>query len=541
MKTRNKSYWKKRTTALEQSIQDGATPSVNNIIRAYERAIDNINGDIRKVFREFSRASGISEEQAAEIISQSESDELYTDLLKLLDETEDAQLHADIITKINSQAYGARISRLEALKRKVYIRLKQAQNTEMSQHNVLHKETLQRSYYSNIYNIAKGFDVGINFSLLPDNAIQKVLSEPWLGSNYSKRIWNNNEQFIERVQQTIEDGITGGHSISRMADKLEEYVKVPNQGQRYITERLARSETAHFMAQGQLMSYEEIGIEKYQYVAALAENTCDTCGGLDGETFDVKDARPGDNYPPMHANCRCTTIMAGFTPATRIARDPETGKNYKVDGNMTFIEWKNSLTDQQREVLKYVDKSAGNGIIKNIEINNIYPSSYNGTVTKEVAEKINAVLKERHASDLFNDAKIVKIQPEYVLQTDTVKNGTFCDVVLNINENVLGGKTVKEIDSMFSNAASTVANSLRDGVIHEEYHARLIHGLNYAQVELLYDTLAEIHIDGISKIAYSDGAECIAETGVLIARGEIGKIPKEAMELFERYIGGKYD
>ena len=147
MKTRNKSYWKKRTTALERSIQDGATPSVNNIIRAYERAIDNINGDIRKVFREFSRASGISEEQATEIISQSESNELYTDLLKLLDETEDAQLRADIITKINSQAYGARISRLEALKRKVYIRLKQAQNVEMSQHNALHKETLKSSYY----------------------------------------------------------------------------------------------------------------------------------------------------------------------------------------------------------------------------------------------------------------------------------------------------------------------------------------------------------------------------------------------------------
>ena len=76
--------------------------------------------------------------------------------------------------------------------------------------------------YSNIYNIAIGFDVGINSFLLSDNASQKVLLEPWLVSNYSKRIWNNNEQFIERVRQTIKDGITGGHGISRMADKLED-------------------------------------------------------------------------------------------------------------------------------------------------------------------------------------------------------------------------------------------------------------------------------------------------------------------------------
>ena len=421
MKTRNKSYWIKRTTALEQSIQDGATPTVKNITNAYERAIDNINGDIRKVFREFSRASGISEEQAAQIISQSESDELYMDLLKLLDETEDAKLRSDIIQKINQQAYGARISRLEALKRKVYIRLKQAQNVEMSQHNALHKETLKSSYYSNIYNIAKGFDVGIDFSLLPDNAIKKVLSESWLGSNYSKRIWNNNEQFIERVQQTIEDGITGGHSISRMADRLEEYVKVPNQGQRYIVERLARSETAHFMAQGQLMSYEEVGIEKYQYVAALSERTCDTCGGLDGETFDVKDARPGDNYPPMHANCRCTTIMAGFTPATRIARDPETGKNYKVDGNMTFEEWKNSLTDEQRAALKYIDKSAGNGIIKSGAISGAL-NPYDKRASEHAARYYESVMKMK--TDVKNIAKNTGLREEKIQE---VKNFIFME------------------------------------------------------------------------------------------------------------------
>ncbi len=68
--------------------------------------------------------------------------------------------------------------------------------------------------------------------------------------------------------------------------------------------------------------------------------------------------------------------MAGSTPATRIARDPETGKNYKVDGSMTFEEWKNSLTDEQRASLKYIDKSAGNGIIsigggRIMNINNI--------------------------------------------------------------------------------------------------------------------------------------------------------------------------
>ena len=49
---------------------------------------------------------------------------------------------------------------------------------------------------------------------------------------------------------------------------------------------------------------------------------------------------------------------------SRIARDPLTGENYKVDGNMTFDEWKNSLSDEQKNALKYVANAEKRGIIK---------------------------------------------------------------------------------------------------------------------------------------------------------------------------------
>lgn len=348
----NRKYWIRRAAELEKLIQDNAAPTAERIKQAYVRAIENINADMQKILRELSKVSEISEKQAKKLISAAQNNELYRDLLRLYNETEDERTRMAAAKKINARAYGARISRLEALKEKAYTELKKAQNTEMSLHKALHEETIQRSYYSNIYNIAKGLDAGVSFSVLPKKAISNMLSKPWLGSNYSKRIWNNNEQFISKVQETIESGIIGGHSINRMSEELLEYVNTEGKGQRYIAERLVRTETAHFMSEGQLESYREIGIEKYRYVAALSERTCDTCGGLDGEVFDVSEARAGDNYPPMHANCRCTTIMADAAPNTRNARNPETGENYKVDGNMTFNEWKNSLTDEQRKVME---------------------------------------------------------------------------------------------------------------------------------------------------------------------------------------------
>ena len=189
-------------------------------------------------------------------------------------------------------------------------------------------------------------------------------------------------------------------------------------------------------------------------------------------------------------------------------------------------------------MLKFVDNGGRNGIIKNIGIDNIYPKDYKGTIKREVAEEINKVIQKRNATSLFDGAKIVKINSKNVLQTEVIQNGTFFDVVLNINENALGGKTIQEIDDMFKGASSTIANTLEEAVIHEEFHARLVAGLNYAQVEALYDELSDIHIGGISKIAYADGAECIPETGVLIVRNETDKIPEEALNLFKKYIRG---
>ena len=153
----------------------------------------------------------------------------------------------------------------------------------------------------------------------------------------------------------------------------------------------------------------------------------------------------------MHANCRCTTIMAGFTPATRIARDPETGKNYKVDGNMTFEEWKNSLTDEQRAALKYVDKSAENGIINTNNggmavaavhyigklDKNIYKCVTEDIRTEDVIITDTQVkhIKEHHPNDYeryFKYASEIIKSPDYILEANK-PNTAF--LLKHINEN----------------------------------------------------------------------------------------------------------
>lgn len=187
---------------------------------------------------------------------------------------------------------------------------------------------------------------------------------------------------------------------------------------------------------------------------------------------------------------------------------------------------------------KSVDKSAKGGIIKNIKLDNVITAVQGSKINEDVAQTIFDTLKETNSQNLFDDVAVINTDSKVVMQTDPVRKGTFFDTKLNLNESFLGGKTVEQIDNELSGTDYTVANSLQEATKHEIYHAKLISGLNQAKLEALYDELSEVHIDGISPTAWKDGAECIAETGVLFDRGETESIPQEAKKLFNKYIGG---
>lgn len=361
---KSKAYWVKRAVEVETYLQSQADSVKDGVIKAYERAIKNVNNDIEKTFKAYI-STDIPEKEARRLMSIADSDKQYEELLELYDETDDKTVKKEILNRINAQAYGARISRLEGLKRNVYIYFRHVANEAIKEQKKLYDSAVKTAYYTNIFDTAQGLNCGIDFSLVPQKAVNMVLREPWRGHNYSDRVWIHNDRFIQAVGQTIEDGIISGHSVSRMTDKLIDYVKdtAPG-GIRTSAETLVRSETAHFMNQGQRMAYEEIGIKQYRFVAALSELTCDRCGSLDGSVFDTDKAVEGENFPPIHPRCRCVTIMADVNLSTRIARDPLTGENYKVDGSMTFNEWKKGLSDEQKNALKYVANSEKRGIIK---------------------------------------------------------------------------------------------------------------------------------------------------------------------------------
>lgn len=177
--------------------------------------------------------------------------------------------------------------------------------------------------------------------------------------------------------------------------------------------------------------------------------------------------------------------------------------------------------------------------IKAITVHDLIKATEGSRVKAEVANEIAAILERYGAASLFDTAMKANLGANIVFQTNPDKAGTFFDTVLEINEDKIGGMSIDEINQMFKGADNTICDSLEDAIVHEIYHARLISGMNYAQMENLYAELDEIHIEGLGKTAYKDGAECIAEVGVMVERGEKDNVPLAALELFERYMGVK--
>ena len=192
------------------------------------------------------------------------------------------------------------------------------QNKEIAR---LFGEVYENEFYHAVYDLGKS---GMNFYFTPldSRAIQKVLNYPWSGALFSDRLWENKDKLIYSLKETLTQGLIQGQDYSRMTKNLAGRMDVSFEQ----AARLVKTETAHFMNQADMDSYDEAGIEKYQYLASLDELTCEQCGEMDGRIFKLSEAVTGVNYPPLHPNCYSKDTEIYTKDGWKLIKDIETGE-----------------------------------------------------------------------------------------------------------------------------------------------------------------------------------------------------------------------
>lgn len=339
-------YWSNRSNKRMETYHKDSDCVILKIANAYENAIKEINQDIERMFESYAKGNGLTRSKAKRLLNAKIPNPLMEWLKKKLPTVKNEKIKKLIIQHIESKAYGARITRLEALKESIYLNLATVADAELRESEKLYTRTITKAYYLNCYDIQKGVGIGFNIATMPTEVIEEILKTNWSGIHYSDRVWRNSQVMAKKLEQVLLKGVMTGKSYRKLAIELEEM----SEDGVFAAERLIRTEMTYISNRAELQAYRECGIEEYIFVATLDSRTSKPCRKMDRKRIKISDAVVGENLPPLHPWCRSTTRMGiddeVLATMQRRARNPETGRTYLVPANMSYYEWKAQFTNE---------------------------------------------------------------------------------------------------------------------------------------------------------------------------------------------------
>ncbi|KGO12776.1 primosomal protein [Clostridium botulinum] len=333
---RSKDYWKKRS----EVVTGKQFKKVDNYILSthleYMEALSSIQKDIEVFYSRFSQNNEISLQEARRLLNSNELHEFKMDLKEFTRKAKDNK-NLQWEKELNNVSYKVRVTRLQALQTQIKNSIEDLYSKQQDNTTSLLNGIYEDTYYRNIFEVHKGLGIGINFAKLDTNTINKVITEPWYGGNYSSRIWNNKDKLIMELQTNLTQAFIRGDSIDKTSKIIAERMEVGRNRAR----TLVNTESANVVSKATFNSYIGSGIVKeYEILATLDLHTSKICRSLDGKIFKISEKEIGVNAPPFHPNCRTTIVpyFADVIDEERIARSSE-GNVYYIDGETNYKQW----------------------------------------------------------------------------------------------------------------------------------------------------------------------------------------------------------
>ena len=327
-------YWKNRALMRKVKGELAGIKIASNVLPIYDEALENIRKEINSIYVKYSNKTGLDVGELGKILSGVDRKEylkgIKVNMLKRGLKLED----------FYDKNYISQLTRLEAIKQQIYWEIQGiAPRVNMAQNRGY--EGIVRDSYREVredIRLQKGGSV--TFADMGKNEVNQVLNSTWEGGNYSTRTFGNIKGFAVKARNIIGGGLSIGMSSQKMARQIVERFDVA----KYDAMRLIRTETNYFQNQAELQSYIDEDIEYYK-VLAVADRCKHICAEKEGlPPIRVVDASVGDNFPPFHPNCRCSTL---------IVFDNEVKKEKTVNvGNKSDDMWKEIYETQMKGLVE---------------------------------------------------------------------------------------------------------------------------------------------------------------------------------------------
>ena len=381
MKNKNKEYWEKRQLAREELSFNKGTEAYKEYVKILSESKKEIENKIAQLYAKYQQEVtklGIDKIQANKLLRGIEYKEWRYNIGKYVEEIEKLKKSNPVefrkmSVELETLAYKSRISRLDNLKAGIDYEL--IQSGEKIKGKVT--DTLADVYEDTYTSFVE--DLNFKKGVISSSTIKMALEQEWSGANYSSRIWSNIDNLAKAIKNEVIVGLNKGINYRTMSQNIAKKFDTSYKN----AERLVRTETAHIQNQATLMGYKDSGVVKYEFLAVLDSRTSHTCASLNGEVFKTENAMEGENYPPMHPNCRSTTVPYEYSDV--FSDEPEKedfennenegiinnngtvfveGGRYRNIGNINATEYKDEpLELLRRYEQKIVKKSKENALV----------------------------------------------------------------------------------------------------------------------------------------------------------------------------------
>lgn len=403
----SKEYWEKRSELNLIQNEKSAAQYERQLKKAYEETIRSIRKEVRAFYQRHSDETGVTLASARRRLRPDEQMDFQKQARKYLDEVErlgDKAFTAEYrgyLKKLSGRAYISQMDELVTNIRHNIETLSTGHNAGLG--NTL-KDAYEDGYFRTMFDAQKRAGVGVSFTTPGGKQLEAAIREKWLGQNYSDRIWADKKKLTDNIEQMLSQEFVRGRGPDDIARDFADRLNVSYSN----AQRLIRTEINYISNKGSLQAYKDTGIvEKYRYLATLDSRTSDICRELDGEVFEIKEAKVGVNLPPLHPYCRSTTVPhfddddIGELIEDRIARDDDgEGRSVRLGENLKFFDWVDKYGSEsfkkkvaaQRAKFKGMDMASSitEALVAEEILKAFDPDEYEPLTRKEVIESMKA-------------------------------------------------------------------------------------------------------------------------------------------------------
>lgn len=256
-------------------MHDKATKCMSKVNKAYDDSLERLKKEIEHIMSDYSPTEKIDYDR-------------YKELLQIYNTTKDKRVKAEAKRLIKENSASYRIQRKEALSKAIEIEKLKQVDTQL---NLGGKHL--KNVYSSVLNDLGGARVSKKY-------LDEVLNHEWAGSNFSKRVWHNQDVLAKSLESNLLQSFASGKSNKQIADELEYHTNLG----RYAANRLIRTETSYMVNSADLESSKQRGIKAKKFQANLDKRTSKICREHNQKVILIDNIKIGENAPPLHPFCR---------------------------------------------------------------------------------------------------------------------------------------------------------------------------------------------------------------------------------------------